>query len=59
LRPDAVSSDELVARLAGANIETRYYTPELHRAAFALPRYLQEVVDSVTRPEQLAEVSTG
>ena len=31
---------ELERRFAEAAIETRYYTPEVHRAAFALPRYV-------------------
>jgi spermidine synthase len=50
LRPDAHASDDLAARFNTANIETRYYTPEVHRAAFALPRYLQDAVHSATRP---------
>jgi spermidine synthase len=33
-------SAELARRLDQAAIETRYYTPEVHRAAFALPAYL-------------------
>jgi spermidine synthase len=54
LGPDSVGLNELVSRFAAAKIETRYYTPEVHRAAFALPRYVQDAVDSVTRPERLA-----
>jgi spermidine synthase len=25
-------------------VKTRYYTPEIHRAAFALPRFVQEII---------------
>ncbi len=25
-------------------MKTRYYTPEVHRAAFRLPRYVQEII---------------
>ncbi|MDO8290077.1 MAG: polyamine aminopropyltransferase [Parvibaculum sp.] len=32
----------LAARFALAGFETRYYTPEVHAAAFALPRYVQD-----------------
>lgn len=31
-------------RYAASGIKTRYYTPEIHRAAFALPRYVLEVI---------------
>lgn len=31
-------------RFAAAEIKTRYYTPELHIAAFALPRYVLEAI---------------
>ncbi len=31
----------LEARFAAAGIETRYYTPEVHKAAFALPGYVR------------------
>ncbi len=30
-------------------LETRYWTPEVHRAAFALPRFLQEALEVVDR----------
>jgi spermidine synthase len=56
---EATGADELAARFAAANIDTRYYTPEVHRAAFALPRFMQETVEGATRPEQLAKVSNG
>jgi spermidine synthase len=28
----------------------RYYTPELHRAAFALPRFVSELLESPAEP---------
>ena len=28
-------------------IDTRYYTPDIHRGAFALPRYLEELVSGI------------
>jgi len=31
----------LESRFAAAAIETRYYTPEVHKAAFALPGYVK------------------
>jgi spermidine synthase len=31
-------------RYAASAIQTRYYTPEIHRAAFALPQYLLRVI---------------
>jgi spermidine synthase len=59
LSPHSIGADELATRFAAANIGTRYYTPEIHRAAFVLPRYVQEAVDTATRPEQLVELRTG
>lgn len=38
----AVPVETLRARLAAAGFDTRYYTPEVHKAAFALPRYVQK-----------------
>jgi len=34
----------LQARAAKAGIETRYYTPDVHRAAFALPPYVENFI---------------
>lgn len=34
----------LSQRFAGAGIITRYYTPEVHKAAFALPQFVMELV---------------
>ena len=39
-----VPLDVLQERFAAAGIATRYYTPEVHRGAFALPGYVAELV---------------
>jgi spermidine synthase len=36
----------LEERFAAANLETRYYTPELHGASFVLPRFIGDIVDA-------------
>ena len=36
--------DTLRQRYAAAAVETRYYTPEVHAAAFALPRYIAQLI---------------
>jgi len=38
-----VPEDELTRRFEAAGIETRYYTPAVHKAAFALPPYIQDM----------------
>ena len=38
------SEEELTRRFEDAAIETRYYTPAVHRGAFALPRYVEEAI---------------
>lgn len=35
----------LATRFADAGIDTRYYTPAVHQAAFALPRYIAELIE--------------
>ena len=37
---------ELESRFAAAGFSTRYYTPEVHKAAFALPRYVLDIVEA-------------
>ena len=32
----------LAERLTSAGFSTRYYTPQVHAAAFALPQYVQD-----------------
>jgi spermidine synthase len=36
--------ETLKSRYRASGIETRYYNPEIHRAAFALPQYLRDAV---------------
>lgn len=37
-----ISVDELKSRFQKLGIETRYYTPEIHKASFALPRFIEK-----------------
>jgi spermidine synthase len=39
-----VSAATLAQRVAAAGIATDYYTPEIHRAAFALPPYVSRLI---------------
>jgi spermidine synthase len=39
-----ISLDTLQDRYVTAGIETRYYTPEIHLASFALPRYILQKI---------------
>ncbi|NLG77381.1 MAG: polyamine aminopropyltransferase [Xanthomonadaceae bacterium] len=43
ISPAAVSLDVIKARHAKANLKLRYYTPEVDRAAFALPGYINDL----------------
>jgi spermidine synthase len=52
LSADRPELDVLSERYSAARIETRYYTPEVHRAAFALPRYLKDAVLAATTPHE-------
>ena len=36
--------DLLEARFAASGIKTRYYAPDVHLAAFALPPYVRQLV---------------
>jgi spermidine synthase len=40
-----LAREELDGRVAEAQLDTRYYTPETHRAAFALPPYVSHMLD--------------
>ena len=40
------SAETLTARFSAANIATRYYNPNLHLGAFALPTYIAERVEA-------------
>ena len=50
--PDAAGLDVLLARFANAGIETYYYTPEVHRASFVLPRYIKHAVSAATKHDE-------
>lgn len=52
LRPDEPSTDVLASRLSNAFINTHYYTPEVHRAAFALPQFLRNTISAATMPHE-------
>lgn len=39
--------DILEKRFKDADLEMRYYTPEVHKAAFALPVYIQNIIKNV------------
>jgi spermidine synthase len=43
-RPRSESLETLQARVQADPVATRYYTPELHRAAFALPRFVLDLI---------------
>jgi spermidine synthase len=43
----AISASTLKSRMAKRGIETRYYTPAGHLAAFALPGYVEKIVAEV------------
>jgi spermidine synthase len=42
--PLAVDRDRIAARLAAASIPTRYYSPDVHQGAFALPPFVAEII---------------
>lgn len=39
------SRETIAQRFAAAGIATKYYTPDIHIAAFAIPAYLQKLID--------------
>lgn len=41
-----VPLEELKARFNAAGLSMRYYTPEVHKAAFALPRYVLDLLEA-------------
>lgn len=41
----SVPLDVLTKRFEAADIKTRYYTPAVHKASFALPRFIEEAVE--------------
>jgi spermidine synthase len=53
----AISEEKLAQRQQHRGIATRYWTPAVHRAAFALPGYVQKVVDAAIREARAASRS--
>ncbi|MBR9973217.1 polyamine aminopropyltransferase [Magnetospirillum sulfuroxidans] len=43
-RPRGETVETIAARFQAAPVTTRYYTPEIHKAAFALPQYVQALI---------------
>jgi spermidine synthase len=43
-RPGAETADTIAKRFAARPVATRYYTPSLHKAAFCLPKYIQDLI---------------
>jgi spermidine synthase len=41
----AINLDQIASRFESLDLKTEYYTPEIHRAAFALPPYVQSLMD--------------
>lgn len=50
LRLDAADVDTLHARFAASAIATDYYTPDVHRAAFALPPWIARLLPARSAP---------
>jgi len=50
LDPKQVTAETLEERLAASGVQTRYYTPEIHKASFALPRHLQDSLRAELAP---------
>ncbi len=40
-----VSEEVLAQRFVESRLEARYYTPSVHKAAFALPKYVSDILD--------------
>ena len=45
-RPRQENARTIAERFAAAPVSTRYYTPDLHAASFALPRFVQDLIPS-------------
>lgn len=41
-----VPAETLAERFQAAGLETRYYTPDMHKAAFALPKYIRDALET-------------
>jgi len=45
----SIDAKTVVSRFEAANLSTRYYTPEIHHAAFALPAYVMDLIGKKVR----------
>jgi spermidine synthase len=50
LTADSVNVQTIAGRYAESGVLTRYYTPEVHKAAFVLPAYVAEMRNSAAVP---------
>jgi len=41
----AIDLDLVTSRFNSLDLKTEYYTPEIHKAAFSLPPYVQRLMD--------------
>lgn len=48
--PRQVCLADLEARFKTADFDTQYYTPAIHKGAFAHPRFIQRIVEAVVGP---------
>ena len=44
----SISLSELRSRFGQSGISTRYYNPDIHQAAFALPQYILDEINEET-----------
>ncbi|MGF7160454.1 spermidine synthase [Rhodoligotrophos appendicifer] len=51
-----VAPEIIQQRFEAAQIETRYYTPEIHQACFALPRFIGDIVASARQGSPLRDL---
>jgi spermidine synthase len=42
--PTTIAPETIAQRLAASGITTRYYTPDVHHAAFVLPRFIADLL---------------
>lgn len=59
LKPDDASLELLTVRASAARLQTRYYTPEVHLASLALPRYIGEAFEEGSKPLLSRKSSTS
>ena len=50
LKADSVDLQTIAERYASSGVRTRYYTPEVHKAAFVLPPYVAEMRKAEAMP---------